>query len=107
MPNPVSSPPSSAKGGPTGPDDEEHVVDSPAVPAPSAKSAARARRTVGARGAGPAPNAESNGPLQNGHASSLTRTWREQAGQGRRIAVMLTPASRTQSYYPPTRGAHS
>ena len=52
--------------------------------APSANSAARERRpTARTRGLGIERNASSSFPAQNGHAGSLTRTWREQHGHGR------------------------
>jgi len=55
-----------------------------ATPVPSAKTAARARRTRGACLAGVARNASLSAERQKGHVASLTRRWRAQQGQAAR-----------------------
>jgi hypothetical protein len=74
-------PPSPSTSVPTA---EEHADASATVPAPNATSAARLRRSVGPVGAGRARRAASRSLLQNGHATSLTRTCRAQDGQAMR-----------------------
>src|SRR5277367_5179331 len=61
-----------------------HAAASESVPVPNATSAARDSRTDGEAGRGAARNDAPSETPQNGHVVSLTRTWREQPGQGRR-----------------------